>query len=531
MGKSIKINLVTDSTKAKKLVTKKNVDTNLPRIYIEGKTFLGWNVYQKLNYGYMNVNTDEDTTLYAISTSGPCYVIESHFRSVPEDYKGERAHFRRYVLDIYLENAEADSGSFKLENCNNIFYYLGNVPVDGIDATVDANTNFRGDAYRDVGYFTTTDITVNWNSQKPVDATCERRKIATIMLAFSRWGMSYNEVERRTSDEIIIPAYDYKATAGEKEAAVSANFYNGQAPEVLVSGHDAISVRSEDELPHVEMGSLLSRFAVLADTHVGVRYNWENYEWLYGVFKHLKEIHEEKALDFVLQLGDNIDDGYAPSYETDYKIYLDMIKDLEICDGINPIEGRAEGKIPHYEIQGNHDTSFDTRFFRTKLWYTENESGQKVAYIAFFTDYGGYPAVNFNVAGNYLSYKSYGVLTDEMVDFVKDSIEEAKKNNAVHIVLLNHFGIAQDLGAPVLPETGFGKIENLCKKYDIRLYLNGHEHNGDYTLRKYNRLYDYDAAMTHDKYAVFEIWEKCAKVKIYNTEDNSLDRIDIVNLK
>ncbi len=531
MGKKVKINLIADNGECKKLVAKKNVPTQLPRLSMQGKTFLGWNEYNKLNYGYMSICTDTDTTLHAMYTDGPAYVIESYFRSVPGDYKGERAHFRRYVLDIYLENANASGGSFKLENCNNIFYYLGNVPAEGIDVTVDADTNFRGDAYRDVGYFTTTDITVSWKSEEPVDARCERKKIATIMLCFSKWGMSYNEVQRRTSDEIIIPACDYKATAGDADACVSANFYRGEIPEVVVSGHDAISVCSESEVPQIDMGRLLSRFATLADTHVGVRYNWENYDWLYGVFAHLKKVHEETPLDFVLQLGDNIDDGYAPTYETDYKIYLDMIKDLEICDGVNPIEGRAEGKIPHYEIQGNHDTSFDTRFFRTKLWYTENESGQKVAYIAFFTNYGGYPAVNFNIAGSYISYKSYGVLTDEMVDFVKDSIKEAKKNDAEHIILLNHFGIAQDLGAPVLPETGLGKIENICKKYGIRLYLNGHEHNKGYALRKYNDLYDYDAAMTHDKYAVFEIWEKCAKVMIYNTDDNSLDRIDIVDLR
>lgn len=527
MDKKIEIRLV-NNTDTKIIVTEKNVDTKLPRLESNGKTFLGWNRYKAINYGFMNINVDEHTTLHAIWADGPAYVIESSFRSVPGDYKGERAHFRRYILDIYLENAKAYSGSFKLENCNNIFYYLGHVPVDGIETMIDDETNFRGDAYRDVAYFTTTSMTVNWNSDTEVDATCERKKVATIMLCFSRWGMSYNEVAKRTSDEIIIPAYDYTAKAGESVAVVSANFYNGQVPEIVASGRDAISVQTEGELPDFEKGNLLSRFALLSDTHVG--YDWENYDWLYGVFGHLKKIHKEKPLDFVVQLGDNIDDGYAPTYENDYKIYLDLIHKLEICDAVNPIYEREECKIPHYEIQGNHDTSLDTRFFRTKLWYTENSAGQKVAYIAFFTNYGGYPAVNVNISGYGDSYKSYGILTEEMVEFVKNSIEEAKKNNAEHIILLNHFGIAQDLNAPILPETGLRKIENICKKYDIRLYLNGHEHNKNYTLRKYNSIYDYDVAATFDKYAIFEIWEKCAKVMIYNTTDNSLDRIDIVKL-
>ncbi len=36
-----------------------------------------------------------------------------------------------------------------------------------------------------------------------------------------------------------------------------------------------------------------------------------------------------------------------------------------------------------------------------------------------------------------------------MVDFVKDSIEEPKKNNAVRIVPIKHFGMAKDLGPAV----------------------------------------------------------------------------------
>ena len=36
----------------------------------------------------------------------PCYILESHFRGVPEDANDDRCHFRRYILDIYLENAE-----------------------------------------------------------------------------------------------------------------------------------------------------------------------------------------------------------------------------------------------------------------------------------------------------------------------------------------------------------------------------------------------------------------------------------------
>ncbi len=524
MAKKTQITLVSKMD-CGKIAVKQNANVLLPKISIEGETFLGWNKYQKINFGYMNINTDENTTLYAISTNGPAYVIESYFRGVPNDYKGERAHFRRYIVDIYLENTKAKTGSLKIENCNNILYYLSNVPIEGISAKIEDETNRRGSAYRDVAYFTTAGITINWESAELIDATIQRKKIASLMFCFSRWGMSYNEIDRRTSDDIIIPAYDYKAIADNQEALVSANFYNGQKMEIISSVNDAICVKTENDLPKVEQGNLLSRFAVLSDSHIGVGYNWENYNWLYRVFDHLKKLHKESSLDFVVELGDSIDDGYAETFETDYNIYLEEVKKLEICDPENPIDDRAEGKIPHYEIQGNHDTSFDTRFFRTKLWYSENEQGQKVAFVAFFTKYGGYPAVNHEVEGSTRTYKSYGILTDDVVEFVQKSVEEARKNDAVHIVLLNHFGIAQDLGAPILPETGLGKIESICKKHGIKLYLSGHEHNVNYSLRKYNSIYNFDVAATFDKYAVYEIYEKCFKVMIYKTEDNKLDKI------
>lgn len=505
----------------------------LPRPTPENKTFLGWSLYDGLDYGFMNIAPDADTTLYAVCTDGPAYVLDSHFRGAPEDNRDERCQFRRYIVDVYLENAVASCGEFKLENVNYILYYLGNVPVGDIGVTVDHTTNQRGGAYNGEAFFTTSDMTVKWQSDKPVDASKTRQKIATLMLCFGKWGMSYREIERRTGDEIIIPAKDHTALADGKAALVSANFYNGAVIEdnITYKNPAMLTVKSENELPDIELGECLSRFAVMSDSHIGKRYGWSDYNWLYGVFESLEKIHKKSLLDFVLELGDNIDDGYAATYKADYETYLDVIKKLTICDPVAPIDNRENGKIPHYELQGNHDTSFDTRFFRKKLWYNQNGNGKKVAFVAFFTKYGGYPAVNSAIAKSGDSYKSYGIITDDMVEFVEEAIAEAKEKGARHIVLCNHFGIAQELTAPILPESGLGKIENLCKKHNIKLYLNGHEHNKDYTLRKYNELYDYDAAMTRDKYAVFEIYENFAKVTIYNTSDNSVGRIDLIDLR
>lgn len=457
-------------------------------------------------------------------TDKPVYKIESHFRGDCSDVTGPRCHFRRYVVDVYIENSNAQSGTFKIKNSNDFLYYLGYVPVEGINAVVSSTTEKN---YGGIEVFKTEDITVEWTSDEPVNLNSKRQKIVRIMLCFNRWGMDYSVIEKHCDYEILAPDSAYKAMAGDMEAVVSANCYKGIEDYEKSCAEDSSYYGSNDKETEIEdRGKLLSRFAVMADTHVGIRYEWENYDWLYGVFDNISEIHKKTPLDFVLQLGDNIDDGYAETYKTDYEIYLEEIKRLEICDAVNPIDGRKNGKIPHYEMQGNHDTSMDTRFFRNKLWYTENESGDKVAYIAFFTDYGGYPLVSYDVVGNYESYRSYGDISDDMIDFVEQSILKAEKNNARHIVLCNHFGIAQDLGAPILPETGLGKIADICKKHNIKLYFNGHEHNDDFTIFRYNELYDCDVSMTCQKYAIVEIYENTAKLTIYNTSDHTVYRVD-----
>lgn len=525
MVKNLQLRLMLQGAVYSTMQAQPDAPVQLPRLSLPGKTFLGWNPYACLNYGQMNWEGDRNGTLHAITTEGPAYVLESHFLDVRPEHRESRCQMRRYVIEVYLENAKASAGVFQIENVNHIFYYLGNIPAPSIRVAVEADTKRRGGPYHNVAFMTTGDITVSWESTAPIDATLKRQKLLTLTLSFSKWGMSSREVEKRNSDEIIVPSYDFQAMAGEKEALVSANFYHGVRLESPLETNDAQSVT--DQLPAFDKGSRLCRIALMADTHIGERYGWENYHWLKGVYAHLEQLHTEDPLDFVLELGDTLDDGYAKSYEKDYATYLELVKDLAICDSENPIDGRLPGKIPHYELEGNHDTAPQTRFFRQKLWYSENK---KVAFIGFFAEYGGYPAVNGSIDPSGISYRSYGVLKDEMVDFVDRSILEAKAKGAEQIVLCCHYGIAQDLPDPILPETGLGRLENLCRKYDIRLFLNGHEHTKEYPLRKYKGIYDYDAAMTRDKYAVMELYERCAETTIYNTDDHSIYRIDRIVL-
>ena len=264
--------------------------------------------------------------------------------------------------------------------------------------------------------------------------------------------------------------------------------------------------------------------------NIGLRYEWKNYDWLYEAFNNMERIHREKPLDFCVQIGDNIDDGYADTYKVDYDIYLEEIKHLNLCDPESPLAPRFPDKIPHYEIQGNHDTSLDTRFFRNKLWFTENAQGQKVAYISFWASYGGYPLLNFVIGDGFNSYRSYGVLSDETVQFVEQCVLKAQAENAKQIILFSHFGISQMLSAPILPESGLGKIANLCKKYGIKLLFNGHEHTGSFPHRMFEEIHDFDVSMLRDKYAIVEIREKVATVIVYNTDDSTVYTTYRVNL-
>lgn len=508
-----------------------NTPTLLPRLSSSGKTFLGWSPYPALPYGCMNHIGKREATLYAVYAES-AYVLESHFKGDPEDYVGNKCHMRRYVAEIYLENADASAGSFKIEHRGGCLYYIGSIPEDGIDLETDHDTH--GQPYADVGYMSTSYITVHWKSREPLCVDGRRKKLVTLMFGFSRWGMGYAEIARRTSDDILSADPHYPTRIDDRPAHMSANFYNGivgtQSRQPTLENVTVYASEEAAEAEAKDGGELLARFAVMADSHVGRRYGWESYDWLYGIFEHLEQIHRRDRLDFVLQLGDNIDDGYDASYAEDYKTYLEVIKRLSVCDPDHPIDGRKSGTVPHYEMQGNHDTSLDTRFFRNKLWFTETASGKKAAFVAFFAKYGGYPAVNFRISGNYDSYRSYGIITDESLRAAEADVIKAAESGAEQIVLLCHFGIAEDLGAPILPETGLGKIERLCKKYGIRLYFNGHEHNSAYTLGSYGGVYNYDAAMTKDKYAVFELRERLLKTTVYNTADHSVARIETIKL-
>ena len=446
----------------------------------------------------------------------PSYKIISHFRGDPGDSLGPKCQFRRYAVEIWLDGGSASSGSFAVRHGAGMLYYLGNLPQDGIRTDINFDiSRKRGGAE----VFLTEKVEFSWSSDSTVDARAEKKKIATLLFCFCSWGMEYSEIESRDPHELIAPFGT--AIADGEEIAISENEYMG-----VVNPEYNPPIVPECPADR-EKGERLSRFVLMSDAHIGPTYHGEEYGWLNKLDRQLKSIHAEYPIDFVAQLGDNIDDGYEKNYERDYGIYLEQIKKLTLLDPENPLEGRAADKVPHYEMQGNHDTSLKTRFFRNKLWFTEGEGG-KAAYIAFFTGYGGYPLVNHDVSGSYTSYRSYGVISKETVAFVEESLREAAEQGAKQIILFSHFGISQELNAPVLPESGLGSLYALCEKYGVTLFFNGHEHNSDFTHRMYKNIHDFDLATAYFKYAVVDLYEKVCEITVYDTEKESVYRIDRV---
>jgi hypothetical protein len=173
---------------------------------------------------------------------------------------------------------------------------------------------------------------VNWSSDSPIDATGEKKKIATLLFCFFRWATEYHEIESRSPSDIICACDDYEARIDDKTATLTDNRYLGIiAPEYKIP--------KIPECPaEIEFGKKLSRFVLMADAHIGPTYHNDEYGWLDKLDDQLIKIHKESPIDFVAQLGDNSDDGYPKNYERDYGIYLEKIKKLSLLDPENPIK-------------------------------------------------------------------------------------------------------------------------------------------------------------------------------------------------
>ncbi len=204
-----------------------NENVVLDKVSSSNASFIGWSEDKNAKTGALNHKITKDTTLYAITTTEPTYIIDTHFRGQPYDNASRTSSSRRYIIDVYLENAKASSGKFKLSLNSKAIYYLGHIPIDGITATV-KTTGSSGyvDGFPGLQTRTTSAIEFTWESANEIDAQNGRRKIARLMLPLSYWGAGYQNLEVVTTDEVVAPFDGYATTIDNSEAFICAKFFD-----------------------------------------------------------------------------------------------------------------------------------------------------------------------------------------------------------------------------------------------------------------------------------------------------------------
>ncbi len=301
----------------------------------------------------------------------------------------------------------------------------------------------------------------------------------------------------------------------------------------------------------------LSRFVMMADTHVGTLPNAKSHGFVTQMYENINKQHAANPFDFVVSLGDNIDYGYDSGSglnkesKEDYNIYLELIKGLTICDPVNPYgEKMDSSKIPHYELKGNHDPSVYTRFIgscdsqltplgtvdtsltpRENMWYVTSKSGKKTAYISAQALYAEFPRMS--------GTNAYGKIIDVVVDEVEANLKEAKAAGAEHIVFFCHFSLAHI--DHVIDEQGRVALLKLFEEYGVETYFNGHEHANLQTALDYatmNGVYNVSVPSPHPMkvfsakpyYGVVEIGASSMRIQWYHSMEGSLAGTTILPL-
>lgn len=183
-------------------------------------------------------------------------------------------------------------------------------------------------------------------------------------------------------------------------------------------------------------------------------------------------------LEYVVHLGDFID------------------RDLASFDIVNPIYKQL--KASSYHVLGNHDFSVEDEF-KTKVpqimglenrYYDYKINGWRFVVLdGNDISFHAYPenSDDFKFAEKYYSEhqiqspKWNGAVGEKQLSWLYDVLEEASKNNE-KIALFCHF--------PIFPENphnlwNAGEIIDLIDKFPaVKAYMNGHNHAGNYGVRK-----------------------------------------------
>ncbi len=169
-------------------------------------------------------------------------------------------------------------------------------------------------------------------------------------------------------------------------------------------------------------------------------------------------------------------------------------------------------------IQGNHDTGIPS-FYRDCAFQCGD-----VKFVTFFASYVGLPAPKGQ-------YRSTAKIADETVAFLEREMASAAADSSIkHIVMLCHWAMVADdpknFICPIrdaMKENGFndnrGKVLALAEKYGCKLFINGHEHNGNWPVGRIGGVYDINCGAVSDdgSFAIVEMHSDKAVFTIYST--------------
>ena len=171
-------------------------------------------------------------------------------------------------------------------------------------------------------------------------------------------------------------------------------------------------------------------------------------------------------------------------------------------------------------LQGNHDTGTDA--FCRDCAFTAGG----VRFICFFASYVSLPPPPGR------RFHSTAKIADETIDFVEREMAKAAADPKIRqIVLVSHWGIAPAGRNSVCPivdacrENGWSpnrsRLIALAEKYGCRLYIHGHEHNGNFPVVRVGPMTSVNCGSVTAEtgggaFAVFEIGDDLVKVHVYS---------------
>lgn len=263
----------------------------------------------------------------------------------------------------------------------------------------------------------------------------------------------------------------------------------------------------------------LCKFAIISDTHIGnTSYNDEVKAKYINMCNHINE----KDIDFVIELGDCIDNGYANT-SSDI-IDFQTSEHGEIFSNLN---------YPLYSFGGNHDTGIESY----SKYGTIDFNGVRI--IKFDADYVGLPIPS----GRAETVWSSGIVTEQTLEYIDKQLSESKAK--VNIVCC-HYALAEDLtyrsfiwwiqdtvtkldGTTV--DCHRDDLIAILKKYNVKLYINGHEHHWNKTTNALTlgkvedgawSISDLNQPSTQDHYTIATVYADSIKYEAYETATNSL---------